>query len=204
VPTTAAARRDDSDAPDDRYRLYEVAGAGHIDRFAYTGFPSTADQQAAGNLQGTPDWPFTAPCTPSIPLMATPILGTAYDAALDALDAWVRQGIAAPRAERIALQTSSSTPAVETDEYGHARGGFRTPYVDAPIASYTTNSVGPGACPEMGSARPFDRAKLTAVYGSRQAYVRRLDAAIARLRQGRWLTVDDARRVRAELVAAWK
>lgn len=205
VPTTAAARRDDSDAPDDRYRLYEVAGAGHIDRFAYTGFPSTADQQAAGNLQGTPDWPFTAPCTPPIPLMPTPILGTAYDAALDALDAWVRTGVAAPRAERIALRTpSSSTPAVATDEFGHARGGFRTPYVEAPVAAYTTNGAGPGACPEMGAVKPFDHAMLTATYGSRQGYAQRLDAAVARLRQGRWLTVDDARRVRAELLRAWK
>jgi pimeloyl-ACP methyl ester carboxylesterase/energy-converting hydrogenase Eha subunit E len=37
---TFVSRRDDSDAPTDRYRLYEVAGAGHIDRFAYLGFPT--------------------------------------------------------------------------------------------------------------------------------------------------------------------
>jgi hypothetical protein len=137
--------------------------------------------------------------------MATPILGTAYDATLDALDAWVRDGIAPPNAGRLALRTpAESTPAVAADEYGHAIGGFRTPYVDVPVASYTTNGEGPGACPEMGSARPFDTARLSAIYGTRQAYVRRLDAVIARLRRGRWLTADDARQVRADLLRAWK
>src|SRR4029453_3726672 len=63
---TYAARRPDSDEPGDRYRLYEVAGAGHIDKSAYIGFPSTADQAAAGNLQGTAEWPFAAPCDPDI------------------------------------------------------------------------------------------------------------------------------------------
>ena len=58
---TYVSRRDDSDAPADRYRLYEVAGAGHIDSFAYLGFPTMADQEKAGNAQGTPEWPFNAP-----------------------------------------------------------------------------------------------------------------------------------------------
>ena len=203
VPTTAAVRRDDSDAPADRYRLWEVAGAAHIDRVAYTGFPSVGDQSAAGNLQGNAEWPFTMPCTPPISLMATPILGTVYDAALDALDQWARKGVPAPRAPRIAVK-DGAPPVVETDQLGHAMGGVRTPYVDAPVASYTVTTPGPNACPEMGSAHPFDAARLTMMYGSRQKYEARLDSDIARLRKARWLTDDDARRVRAELLAAWK
>ena len=204
IPATAVARREDSDAPGDRFRLYEVAGAGHIDRSAYTGFPSMDDQAAAGNAQGTPEWPFTAPCTPPIPLMGTPILGTAYDASLDALDRWVRHGVPAPRAARIALASGTTPPVVATDEFGHAVGGFRTPYVDVPVASYATNSQGPGACAEMGSVKAFDAARLASVYGTRQKYEAKLDAAIARLRKERWLTEDDARRIRSEMVRAWK
>src|SRR5206468_10960877 len=37
VLSTYGSRRADSDEPGDRYRLYEVAGAGHIDRSAYYG-----------------------------------------------------------------------------------------------------------------------------------------------------------------------
>lgn len=203
IPGTAAVRREDSDAPGDRFRLYEVAGAGHIDRFAYTGFPTLEDQAAAGNAQGTPEWPFTAPCTPAIPLMGTPILATAYDASLDALDQWVRKSVPAPRAPRIAI-AAGKTPAVATDEFGHAMGGFRTPYVEAPVASYATNSQGPGACAEMGSVKPFDAAKLASLYGTRQKYAATLDGAIARLRKERWLTDADARRIRSEMLGAWK
>jgi hypothetical protein len=204
IPASAAFRRDDSDTPADRFRLYEVPGASHIDKFAYTGLPSTADQAAAGNLQGTADWPFNAPCTPTIPLMGTPILGTVYDAALDALDQWARKGIPAPRADRIALKSpAASPPVVATDEHGHARGGVRTPYVDVPVASYRTNSEGPGACAEMGSVQPFDAARLEALYGSREQYKTRLDAAITKLRKERWLTDSDARRIEGELLAAW-
>lgn len=204
VPGTFAVRRDDSDAPSDRFRLYEVAGAGHIDKSAYNGFPSTADQAAAGNLQGTPDWPFNAPCTPAIPLMGAPILATVYDATLDTLDQWVRKGMTAPRAPRISVMEGVSVPTVAKDEFGHAIGGVRTPYVEAPVASYSTNSQGPGACAEMGSVAPFDAARLASIYGSRDKYRARLDSAIARLKKERWLTDTDARKVREELLAAWK
>src|SRR5436190_5005491 len=54
---TYAARREDSDQPNDRYRLYEVAAAGHIDKFAYFGFPAQPDQvKAVGTAQGTVEW----------------------------------------------------------------------------------------------------------------------------------------------------
>src|SRR5438876_996757 len=66
---TYPTRRADSDEPNDRFRLYEVAAAGHIDRSAYFGFPRQEDQIAAvGSAQGTPDWPFNAKCDPEIPL----------------------------------------------------------------------------------------------------------------------------------------
>ena len=42
-------RRPDSDEPGNRFRRYEVAGASHIDRWAYDrGFPTFADQTASG------------------------------------------------------------------------------------------------------------------------------------------------------------
>ena len=88
LATTDARRRADSDAPADRYRLYEVAAASHIDARAYFGFPPMADQAAAGNAQGRPEWPFDAPCEPSIPLMPVSILGVSYDAAFANLDPW--------------------------------------------------------------------------------------------------------------------
>jgi hypothetical protein len=52
------ARRPDSDDPNGRFRLYEIAGAAHIDKAAYAALPVFADQIAAvGAAQGTPEFP---------------------------------------------------------------------------------------------------------------------------------------------------
>ena len=40
-------RRADSDQPNDRFRIYEVAGAAHIDKWAYRELPIMQDQLAA-------------------------------------------------------------------------------------------------------------------------------------------------------------
>jgi len=197
---TYASRRPDSDDPLDRYRLYEVAGAGHIDRSAYQGFPSMEDQTAAGNALGNAAWPFAAPCDPDIPLMATPIMSVAFDTAFAVLDDWVRSGKPAPRAPRIEVK-DAGTPqaAIVADRFGHGLGGLRTPYIDVPSATYVTNSNGPGNCREMAHKASFDAARLTTVYGSTKSYRDKVTASVDRLVKERWLTPGDARRVKAEL-----
>ena len=102
VVAAQAQRRPDSDEPGNRFRRYEIAGASHIDHYAYDrGFPTFADQTATGGgVQGTPDWPLNAPCDPAIPLSTDPRLKYAYDATLVALDQWARKGTPAPRASR--------------------------------------------------------------------------------------------------------
>ena len=199
LPAALALRRDDSDEPGDRYRAYEVAGSGHIDKFAYTGFPTMEDQTAAGNAQGSPEWPFAMPCTPPVPLMDVPILSTVYNATFANLDDWTRKGKPAPRAPRLNATGEGRQATIATDEFGHGTGGVRTPYIDVPIASYTTSSPGPGTCAEMGHVVPFDAAKLKSLYGSFDAYLTKLNASIAKLSQDRWLTPEDAKRLRNEL-----
>jgi hypothetical protein len=198
---TYVSRRKDSDAPKDRYRLYEVAGAAHIDRFAYLGFPSMTDQAAAGNAQGTPEWPFNAPCTPPIPLMEESVLRAAYGVALHALDNWARRGKVPKRAPRVETRpTADGSFTVVTDQYGNGRGGLRTPYVDVPTARYVTSSLGPGNCPEIGHTEPFELAQLEALYGGFDRYASKVRASIARLGAAGWLTQADARRLTKELI----
>jgi len=202
---TAATRRPDGDEPADRYRLYEVAGAGHIDKFAYVGFPSMADQAAAGNAQGTPAWPFAAPCAPDIPLMDTPIMSVVFDAAFASLDRWARKGTPAPRAARLEIKDAGSPQAsIASDDLGHGIGGVRTPFVDVPTASYATNSPGPGTCREMGHPFTFDPSRLAELYGSEKSYASKVSKSIDALLKERWLTEGDARRLKTELTASWR
>jgi len=195
---TYGSRRADSDEPNDRFRLYEVASAGHIDKSAYFGFPQQPDQVAAvGNAQGTVDWPFNAKCDPEIPLMEPSLIGYFFNSAFESLDQWVRKGTPAPRAPRVELKDAGTPQAsVVTDKLGHGLGGVRTPQIDVPDAAYFTSSPGPGTCREMGHKTPFDAAKIMELYGSRKAYASRFAETVDRLVKERWLTEGDAKRLK--------
>ena len=198
---TYVSRRDDSDAAADRYRLYEMAGAGHIDRFAYLGFPTLADQASAGNAQGTAEWPFNAPCTPPVKLMEESVLRIGYDIALDALDGWARRGVVPKKAPRVDTRPGPAPGfTVVADELGNGRGGVRTPYLDVPVAKYVTSSPGPGNCPEIGHTERFDLARLQMMYGSFDGYASKVRASITKLSAEGWLTKADATRLTRELI----
>jgi Alpha/beta hydrolase domain len=201
---TYALRREDSDEPNDRFRLYEVASAGHIDKFAYYGFPALADQTAAvGSAQGTVEWPFNAKCDPEIPLMEPSLIGFVFNASFAALDQWTRKGVPAPRATRIELKDAGTPQAsIVTDKLGHGLGGVRTPFIDVPDATYFTNSPGPGTCREMGHKTTFDTAKIAELYGNRQSYAKRFSETVDRLVKERWLTEGDAKRLKQAVNAS--
>src|SRR2546428_14062307 len=100
--TTLPWRRADSDAANDIFRLYELAGVGHIDWWAYYGFPKMEDQvTAVGSAQGPAAWPFAAPGGPEIPPLPLPVLTQGYDATFSNLDQFFRKGTPLPKAARL-------------------------------------------------------------------------------------------------------
>jgi hypothetical protein len=108
--------RADSDAPHDRYRVYEVAGMGHgLVRSRTT---CAAGQQPSG-------------------------FASQYVAAnaLDKLIRWVDRGIAPPKADRLVAERRNGP--IRKDGHGNALGGLRSVQVDVPIAAYFT---GVGLC----------------------------------------------------------
>ena len=198
---TYARRREDSDAAGDRYRLYEVAGAPHADAAFYPYIPSVADQVKTGAEGFLASWPFATQCEPEMSLLRVPIMTYALDAAFANLTRWVRDGVPAPRAERIAVRNSGTPEArVVLDEVGNAVGGVRSPYLDVPVATYRTNSGGPGLCRNLAHNEAFDWARLDAMYGSPQGYAAQVSESVDRLVQERWLTESDGRRIKAAVV----
>ena len=186
----------DSDAPEGRYRAYEIASAAHIDKFAYAaGFPSFPDQIAAvGAAQGSPEWPFNAMCDPPIPLSENPLLKYSYDAALMNLDLWSRKGTAPPKQEPLFYTA---------DGKFLPTGGVRSPWVDVPVATWFTSSPGPGTCGELGHAVPFPPDRLKALYPTPQDYAKKVDADVDALVKARWFTESDGKKMKADLVAAF-
>lgn len=198
-----SARRADSDDPKDRFRLYEVAGGSHLDKFAYYPFASMPDATAAGNVQGTPEYPFAQRCTPEIQLIQYPLMPFIYHATLNHLDNWVKKGVAPPHGDRIQVKDADTPKAsVVMDQYGHALGGIRTFWVDDPTVMFTQNSVGPGFCPELGHSVPLDWARLEAIHGDYKSYLSKASASLDKSVKEGWILPEDASRIKAELTAA--
>jgi hypothetical protein len=177
----------------DRIRLWEVAGAAHFD--AYGLAASLLDD---GTLPSTRLAELNAP-PPEImgfktqqPINAGPQFHYVIQAAMAALDRWVRNGTLPPAAPRMEL--AAGAPArLALDEHGNVKGGIRTPWMDVPAAALSGLGQAGGTFGFLfGTTRPFDAAKLAALYpGGRRDYLARFEAAAeASVRAGFLLPAD--------------
>ena len=195
VPESLKVRKPDSDDPKGRYRLYEIAGAAHIDVFAYTGLPGFNEQNLLGLAQGTPDWPFNLKCEPEITLSRQPLLMFAFHGAFRNLDEWVAKGVFPPKAARIETRDG----ALVMDEFGNAVGGVRNPWVDAPVETYVTSSPGPGTCRELGHTVPFDAARISRLYPSAKDRTSKVNDSVDRAVRARYFTQTDGKKMKIGL-----
>jgi hypothetical protein len=203
VLITYSRRRDDSDAPGDRYRLYEIAGTPHADASFYPYMPSVADQKKTGFDALLHSWPFPEQCEEETSLLRVPIMTYALDAIYANLTRWVRDGVPPPRAPRITMENGGTSQArVVLDQHGNALGGVRTPYVDVPVATYITTTKGPGICGNLAHMKAFDWEKLNTLYGTPSGYAVQVSSAVDRLVRERWLTEADGRKIKAGAVVA--
>jgi hypothetical protein len=209
IPTGLGYRRPDSNARDDRYRLWEVPGASHISNDL--GRTPITEERDLAEIE-------------RIPLRALPSTGCAHqryrkgpwagvngaidpnpypfgyvaDAAFSDLTKWLDDGTPPPHAARIRV-TNARTGAIARDRFGNALGGLRTPFVDVPIATFSpTDESGhytqlSGLCPLLGYSVPFSHATLRALYPTHADYVARVTREASRLvRQGFWVPSDAA------------
>lgn len=181
------ARQPDSD----RFRLWEVAGTAHAD--AYTtviGFTDLGDSPDAARLvETTMPVPLPGFMCP-VPINSGP-QHYVLNAALAALNRWVREGTLPPIAPR--LEVAGSPPTIVRDANGNALGGIRTPQVDAPIATIKGDGqTGSILCLLFGSTAKFDEAMLAALYPDHDAYVAAFNAATDDAVQAGFLVSTDA------------
>jgi Alpha/beta hydrolase domain len=165
------------------FRLWEVAGTGHIDRDSIAG---TTDAVLR-------DLGFAPPvCT--APLNEAP-LRWVVGAALVGLDAWIDRAMPPPHAPSF---IDVATGSVLRDAYGNATGGVRLPQLDVPMATHTSvGNAGPGPCPVAGVSLPFDAATLGALYPTHGAYVSQFAHATNALRRAGFLLPLDAEGARS-------
>ena len=153
-PGGAYIRRDDSDRPEDRHRLYEVAAAPH-----------------ASSMQGCDGEPSTFPTDAFL------------RAALVHLFRWAEHGVRPPCVPRIDLAVLDVVSKVDVDDVGNAVGGVRSPFIDVPLARYDAHSTPGPRCVLRGRETVLTPVELGARYGNVGTYLEAfeadLDATIA-------------------------
>ncbi|WP_193940615.1 alpha/beta hydrolase domain-containing protein [Parahaliea mediterranea] len=190
-------RQDDSD----RFRLWEVAGSAHGDYYSFV----------AGRADTGQDPYFAVVVEQSAilgfiqcerPMNAGP-MPWVFNAALRALEAWVKDGTAPPAAPRLAVNDAGD--ALLRDSDGIATGGIRTPYVDAPPGILTGEpNGGDPFCFLFGTTELFSADHMAARYtdqaGYENAVAESADAAVA----AGFLLPQDAERIKAAAALQWQ
>jgi len=193
VVTLGGGRARQPDGP--RFRLWELAGAAHFDTYGL--MASHVDREGIGVEE------LAARLAPTAQLLGM-TAGTAVNsgpqqhyvlnAALAHLVRWVRDGTPPPEAARLeSLDAAASRLA--RDPLGIARGGIRTPWVDAPTAVLSGDPPGgDGFLFLFGRTIPFDAETLAGLYpGGAEEHVKRFEGALAAaLRAGFLLDADAA------------
>ncbi len=174
-----------AEQPDsERIRVWEMAGAAHADTYTVS-----AGRRDDGSLSGEQLAELMRPTRSLIigntekPINSGPQQHYVAQAALAHLVHWARGGAAPPSADRLALDDART--GFELDENGIARGGIRTPWVDAPTALLSgLGQSGDSFAFLFGQTQPFDEDALASLYpGGRDEFMERfaasLDATIA-------------------------
>ncbi len=160
--------RPDSDAPDDRYRLYIVSGASHMARRQMEGeFSSLA-----------PKCDYPANTLP---------LGHYFALTFEYLKLWSKGKGPPPHAPRLELDAAGAV----LDANGNPTGGIRSTALDVPIARYFKGSPG-FLCELMGAQERYSPEKLRQIYGSEATYVARVTDRAHQLVNEGWLLPQSA------------
>jgi hypothetical protein len=188
-------RYSDARQPDSKqFRLWEIAGTAHYDTYGLANGGTDVGTSPAINdlLVTTSPIPGIINC--NSPINAGPQHFVA-NAAVAALDRWVRRGKPPKAARR--LRVSAGPPvAIEHDADGVGRGGIRTPQVDVPVAAFTGEQAGSILCRLFGTTTPFDAAKLKRLYPTHRAFVAKYDRAIRKAQRRGFLLPADAKLLR--------
>jgi hypothetical protein len=165
------ARQPDSDW----IRLWEVAGTAHADKFQI------------GDLEDLLGCPRP---------VNTGQQAYVVRAALRHLETWARGRGPAPRAARLTVQDG----AFVVDDVGNARGGVRTPVVEAPTAVLRggTDPDAPVICQLFGSTLTLDDVALRWLYSDRAAYLAAYEQATDEAIAAGFVLAEDREAVLAE------
>ena len=180
VHGTNAYRQPDGDAPGSQLRIYEVSGMSHNDARENPAFEG---------------------CTH--PLSHFPHGALTFMGLQHVLD-WVERGRIPPRAAYMEVDNDTSDGTrVALDEFGNAKGGVRSTYLDVPAFTFTIPNSGPGLCSQTGWITPFSAERMKQLYRNHGGYVSRIQHRLKELIDEGWFPREYADEyVRADIKLA--
>lgn len=159
----------------DRFRLWEVAGASHCDTYFLSASPRDSGSLSADDLAQLIGDGASAGIPVEVPINSGPQMHYVLQRAVDALDQWVRTDTAPASADRLEVDDDRN---LVVDPIGIARGGVRTPWVDAPTRILSGLGQPGDMTALFGTTRAIDAAVLTDRYpDGRDGYVGEFRAA---------------------------
>jgi hypothetical protein len=191
------ARQPDSE----HFRLWEVAGSAHCDTYFLCASPQDSGTLPVEDLAALIARADASGMPAPRPINSGPQMHFVLQRAFDALVQWTGKGVAPPSADRIATEPDG-TPAA--DRLGIARGGVRSPWVDAPLA--VLSGLGQPGFPVdlFGTTAPFDAATRAELYPrGRDDFVERFAAATDAAVTAGFLLEADATDIVGLGAAAW-
>jgi len=107
---------------------------------------------------------------------------------------WTVEGTIPPRAPSVMEIDSdlSDGTRVALDEFGNAKGGIRTTYLDVPLFTYTIPNSGPGLCNQTGYQTRLPDAVLDELYGNYGQYVSKVEHRLKELMDEGWFPKEYA------------
>jgi hypothetical protein len=192
------ARRPD----DDRFRLWEIAGAAHCDTYFLCAAPMDSGSLAVADLAALLAKADSSGVPTTLPINSGPQMHYVLQRAVDALERWVRDGVTPPTADRLAVGADGG---LRRDDFGIGTGGIRTPWVDAPLAVLSGLGQPADMTELFGTTQPLDTAALAALYpGGRDDYGARFRAATRAAVDAGFLLAEDADEIEGlGAAAAW-
>jgi hypothetical protein len=193
VLNSVTSRQEDSV----HFRLWEVPGTAHSD--IYTTLKSPNDK---GDDPGIAAVIAESEVRPPFIRCSFPAndggMHFSANAAVAALDTWMRTGNPAPSANF--LDTVDIERSFMYDNVGNVTGGLRNHYVDVPVAMLSGEGQPrtDNFCNLFGITELFDEARLAELYPDKQSYTDAIDRSVDESVDQRFLRPKDADLIKAQ------
>jgi len=174
-------RHPESDLPGRQFRQYEIAAAPIVSNFDRRVIPCVEDIERSGGNTAEPPYD----------------QGNDFDdlptryvmrAATHHLKRWIKYGLPAPRSKWLEMTGAYPDADFALDEYGNPKGGVRSPFVDAPIQTYTMEQP----MQVKNIVTPLCKETLLALYPTHADYVKKVTEATIDMISKGFILPEDA------------